>query len=310
MHPAYRFALFQLAICLVLLGASETHAHGSIGKRFIPTLFSIEDPFVADELSFLAGFLEEPAKGDEPAIDEIEIEAEFSKRVTSKFAVSIAGEFKSLDPQDGPGENGFGNLELGGKYQFLTIPESEVVASIAFEAEIGKTGKEDVESNRFSTLSPSLLYGVGAGSLPEALNYLRPFALTGVVGANIPTASRSAGEANPITLTWGFAVHYSLPYLDAFVKETGLPPFLNRLVPIVEIALETCVDRPADCEGGTTGTVNPGLVWTGSKLQIGAAARIPINDKTGDDVGAFVLVHFFIDDMFPDSLGRPIWGAD
>jgi hypothetical protein len=301
-----------LPIAGVLISTLFTHsanAHGVIGKRFMPTLFAVEDPFVADELSFLAGFLEEPAKGGEPALDETEIEGEFSKRITPKLNLSIGVPYKHLDPQGGPSESGFGNLELGAKYQFLTLPKAEVVASIAFSAEIGKTGREKAESDRFSTLSPSLLYGIGGGALPESLRLFRPLALTGVVGASFSTASRSAGEANPITLSWGFAVQYSLAYLDAFVAKTGLPAVLNRIVPVVEINLETCIDRPADCQGGTSGTVNPGLIWVGSKFQLAAAARIPINQKTGDDVGVFALVHFFIDDMFPDSLGRPIWNA-
>ncbi len=43
-------------------------------------------------------------------------------------------------------------------------------------------------------------------------------------------------------------------------------------------------------------------------MQLGVAAQILVNDRTGNDVGVLALVHFFVDDLFPNSLGRPIFG--
>jgi hypothetical protein len=54
--------------------------------------------------------------------------------------------------------------------------------------------------------------------------------------------------------------------------------------------------------------VNPGLIWFGNVVQLGLAAQIPINDRTGNDLGVLALVHFFVDDLFPHSLGRPVFG--
>ena len=53
--------------------------------------------------------------------------------------------------------------------------------------------------------------------------------------------------------------------------------------------------------------VNPGLIWFGKFLQLGVEATIPINERTGKHVGVLGLVHVFIDDLFPHSLGRPIF---
>jgi hypothetical protein len=36
-------------------------------------------------------------------------------------------------------------------------------------------------------------------------------------------------------------------------------------------------------------------------------AIIPINERTGKNVGIRGLVHLFIDDLFPQSLGRPLF---
>lgn len=66
-------------------------------------------------------------------------------------------------------------------------------------------------------------------------------------------------EDNPTTLTWGFTVQYNLNYLQSHVRDVGMVAPFDRMVPLVEFALETCVSD--DCDGDTTGTVNPGLIW-------------------------------------------------
>ena len=112
-------------------------------------------------------------------------------------------------------------------------------------------------------------------------------------------------EKNPVTLSWGFTIQYSFPYLQSFVKDIGLGTPFNRMIILVEIPLETCLNR--GCSGQTRGTVNPGLIWYGKFVQFGVEATIPVNERTGKNVGIFGLVHFFFDDIFPQSLGRPIF---
>jgi hypothetical protein len=36
---------------------------------------------------------------------------------------------------------------------------------------------------------------------------------------------------------------------------------------------------------------------------------IPVNSRTGSDVGFIVQLHFYLDDLFPHSLGRPLFGG-
>ena len=45
-------AVTIIAIAAVLTAASTAEAHGMVGKRFFPATLAIDDPFVADELSF------------------------------------------------------------------------------------------------------------------------------------------------------------------------------------------------------------------------------------------------------------------
>jgi hypothetical protein len=43
--------------------------------------------------------------------------------------------------------------------------------------------------------------------------------------------------------------------------------------------------------------------------QIALEALIPINAASGHNVGAVAELHFFLDDIFPDSLGKPLFGG-
>jgi hypothetical protein len=109
-------------------------------------------------------------------------------------------------------------------------------------------------------------------------------------------------ERNPDTLQVGLAIEYSLPYLQSFVKDVGLPAPFDRVVPLVELSLEKPIDRGG---GRWTGTVNPGLVWAGKYMQLGIEAVIPVNGA-GGGTGVLMQLHFFLDDLFPRSLGRPL----
>ena len=312
----------RLVACVVLLLlslAALVGAHGFAGQRFFPTTLAIDDPFVSDELSFLVRHIKEPGTGEESATVSTEIAAEYTKRLTPRLGLSLGGTFRHLDPEEGPTENGFGNLEVGAKYQVFTSARSEALLSVGLTAEVGGTGRRAVGAESFSTLSPGLFFGKGFGDLPASLPYLRPFALTGVLAANVPTRRETVTlrvdpttgaltqdiAQNPITLSWGFTLQYNLQYLQAFVKDVGLGTPFNRMIPLVELALETCLNR--GCGGQTTGTVNPGLIWFGKYLQLGLEATIPISTRSGKNVGVLGLVHLFIDDLFPHSLGRPLF---
>ena len=58
----------------------------------------------------------------------------------------------------------------------------------------------------------------------------------------------------------------------------------------------------------TTGTINPGVIWVGKYYQVGVEAMIPVNRQSGTGVGGIVQLHLFLDDIFPNSIGRPLFG--
>jgi len=179
--------------------------------------------------------------------------------------------------------------------------------------DIGGSGAKRVGAEPWSTITPALFFGKGFGDLPPDAKFLRPFAVTGQLGIGFPTRASTttvgsdggtAVERNPHVLQWGFAVEYSFPYLQSFVQDVGLAAPFNRMIPVVEFAMSTALDRGAS---GTTGTINPGIIWAGTYFQLAAEAQIPVNKASGRHTGWIVQLHFYLDDLFPNSLGRPLF---
>ena len=140
---------------------------------------------------------------------------------------------------------------------------------------------------------------------------LRPIAVTGFVGIAMPTAASTRStdadiEAHADALQYGFALEYSLIYLQEQVKDIGLRAPFDRLIPLIEFSVETALHRGQ--AGQTTGTINPGVIWSGKYAQFGVEAIIPINARTGSSVGVIAQLHLYLDDLSPRSLGRPLCG--
>ncbi|HEX3700963.1 MAG TPA: hypothetical protein VHV27_09850 [Phenylobacterium sp.] len=286
-----------------LCAAGAASAHAVVGNRFFPATLSTDDPGVADELSLptVSAF----RTGDDPAARELDIDGEWSKRITRDFGISFDESWTRLKTPDGGSSQGFQNLETTLKYQFLTDPEHEAILAAGVSYEWGGTGAAGVGAERHGSVTPTIYFGKGAGDLPDSLAWARPLAVTGLVGYAVPTRSREDGELVPRVLTYGVALEYSLPYLAAHVKDLGLPAFVNGLTPLVEASFETPVANAAGAR--TTGTVNPGVIWSGRHFQVGAEATLPINRQSGRGAGFLVQIHFFLDDLFPHSIGKPIW---
>lgn len=330
-------------VALVLAVPAIAHAHGFVGKRFFPATLATEDPFVADELSLPTVLWQKmPGGGDAPGARETHVSAEFAKRITENLGVGIGTTYKIMRPDVGDTQRGFDNLEVHFKYAFYRNDAHEAIVSAGIDWDIGGTGARRVGAESFSTITPAVFFGKGLGDLPDDVKWLRPLAITGQVGVGFPTRSstlvaaeddeaaskalaqragllgarelRHGGHAHsasgegdverhPHTLDWAFSIQYSVPYLQSFVQDVGLTAPFNRMIPVVEFAMSTALDRGAS---GTTGTVNPGIIWAGQNIQWAIEAVIPINRSSGEGVGVLAQLHFFLDDLFPQTLGRPL----
>ncbi len=300
-----------LALALSLVTLEPAQAHGLIGKRFLPATLAIDDPFVADELSLpTVSSIKMPGSGDGNRTWETDVSAEFSKRLSPDLGFSLLGTWKALNPDQGPSLTGFDNLEVTLKYQFFKSPEHETLVSAGVAWEVGGTGSKKVGSDSFDRVTPTLFFGKGFGDLPDSLEWFKPIAVTGVFGYSLPTRVRNqtisiaddgsvdiARDLNPEIVRWGFSLQYSLQYLQSFVRDVGLPAPLNRMIPIVEFAMQTPTNGPQ--AGHTTGTINPGIIWFGRYVQVGIEAQFPVNGATGKNVGVLGQLHFYLDDILP-----------
>ena len=310
-----------VAVCLIFTLALpiRAHAHGFAGDYFFPATLTIEDPFVADELSLPTfSTIIEPSEGDEAAARTIELSAELSKRITKDWQLSIETGYVFRRAAGESFVSGFDDLAIGTKYQFLRNAEHELIGSVGFEWEIGGTGGRNIGADSFSTMSPALFLGKGFGDLPDAVWFLRPLAITAAFDLAIPLRASNKSvsfeevsgeqeievENNPDVFEWGFAVQYSLIYLQGHVRDLGIRGLLSRLIPLVEFSFQSPLDRGQ--AGLITGTVNPGVIWSGKYFQVGVEAIIPINERTGNNVGVIAQLHFYLDDILP-SVFKPLF---
>jgi len=309
---------------LAALAASTTiaRAHEIVGNRFFPATLAIDDPGVNDELALPT--ISSSKTGDDPSFKQLDVSAEFSKRITEDFAVSFAPTWSRLYAPGGPtmtGARGFQNLETTFKYRLFKNAEHEFVMSAGLEIEWGGSGAQGVGAERFTVYTPTIYFGKGFGDLPSSLNWARPFAITGQIGYAIPGVSKITAasvdpdsgeqaidtEFNPRVFNWGATLQYSMPYLKSAVADLGLPDFINRLIPIVEASMQTPVSNTATSGTVTTGNINPGFIYAGNKYQVAVEAMIPVNRQSGTSVGIIGQLHFFLDDIFPTTLGRPVF---
>ncbi len=316
MKPLHRAGLSAMRASLLLasLLPSVAFAHSVAGNRIFPATLAIDDPGVDDELA-LPTFTYLPVNPD--GVGEYDFSFEFDKRITPNFQLSVSDTFTHL----APGGSGFQNLGLGAKYLAYVNPEHEFMASLGVDTDVGETGSARVGADPFSTITPNVYVGKGFGDLPTTMTLLRPIAITGQFGVSIPTDAHTttssvdpvsglpvyATEANATTFNWGFTLQYSLPYMNANVQEVGGPDVFKHLVPIVEAAFETPVANTTIGQRETTGTVQPGVIYMADTYQVALEAVVPINGASGHNVGVVAELHFFLDDIFPHSLGKPIF---
>jgi hypothetical protein len=288
-----------------LLPAADATAHGFAGDRFFPATILTDDPFVADEMS-LPTVTRAPTAAD--GTKEYDVDVDLSKRLTRNLDITFADTWKWVKAPGSPAITGLDALATGVQYQLFIDGPREAMALVGLNTTWGHTGRvQALGAPDFTTLSPTFDFGKGFGDLFEPTSFLRPFAITGNLSLDFPTKVESNGNPNSNNFNYGFAFEYSLEYLQHHVKDVGIGPPFDHLIPLVEIALTTPFNRGQG--GNTTGTVQPGLIWSGQYYQLGAELIFPINSLSGHGIGGLVQFHLYLDDLFPKSIGKPLFGS-
>ncbi len=200
--------------------------------------------------------------------------------------------------------NGWDNVTLTVKDELPCDEQHEFLVSLGVIHEFAGTGsallREAGAIDAVGSTTPTIYIGKGLGDLP--IGFFRPLAVTGELGYQISDSS----SVRPDQWNYAASLQYSIPYLQQHVKALNIPDFFTRLVPAVEVALSTPPNGP------TTGTIAPGVFYEANKWQVGIEAVIAANGPTRrlQGSGFIAQFHVFLDDVFPDLLGRPLIDKD
>jgi len=287
-----------VALCTGLV-AGSAHAHGVVGQR------SFIEPFITEDVNPKNEFVIGRPEWDHSREGRtLSLGFGLEKKISDRFSLTLDSEWLDItpNPAEEPHESGFNNLGITLKYAFFIDPDHEAITSIALES-TAPTGTPDVGAEGDPSFKPFLLYGKGAGDLPEVVKYLRPFAVQGDAGFEIGT-----DRARTTTLAHNVAIEYSVPYLQSFVRDFGLGwPFKNLIVD-GEFNFEHGVN--GEDQGKSSVFATPGIVYMDRYVEVGVAGRFPLNQHAHDELdwGIIWIVDLFIDDILPWSRWQPFGG--
>jgi len=301
-------------VAILLASVSPALSHTIVGDRLFPATLAIDDPGVNDELALpsFAYMTSANPDGSDGSIN-YNLGWEYSKTITANLGFSVGSE--GYKWQKSPNAQGWGNIETQLKYVFFQDPKHEFIFSGAVNANWANSGSPQsagLPSDPYTTLTGKVYVGKGFGD--ASADWVRPFALTGEFDYNIPTVTANAdGSLNPRTVTYGATVQYSLLYMNSYVHE--VPELFKRLIPAFEATFTSPVANiplavPGDFSPNTTtGVFGPSLYYVGNYFEVGVMAQIPINSASGKNVGVMAVLDFFLDDIAPTTLGKPLFGA-
>jgi hypothetical protein len=286
----------------IMLGGFMTaraHAHGVVGQR------SFIEPFITEDVNPKNEFVIARPEWDHSRDGRtLSLGFGLEKKISDRFSLTLDSEWDDITPKprDEPHASGFNNLGITLKYAFFINPEHEAITSVALES-TAPTGTEQVGAEKDWSFKPFLLYGKGAGDLPNTLKYLRPLAVQGDAGFEIST-----DQDRTTTLAHNIAVEYSIPYLQSFVRDFGLRWPFNALIADTEFNFEHGVN--GEEHGKTAAFVTPGFVYMDRYVEVGVAGRFPLNARAHEELdwGIVWIVDIFIDDIFPWTRWQPIGG--
>lgn len=322
-------AIVAAAVGSIVVGQAD--AHVIAGEREFPITLTIGDPGVADEASIpILTYQRQPDDPGTGRAYQYNISADFYKRVTENVSIGVSDGYSIRTSQFGKNQTGFQDLNVILKYRTWVDAPHEAIVSLGMIRELGRTGTSRVGADEYGSTTPTIYFGKGFGDVPVPL--LRPFAITGTLGytfadkklkaSGVAPPGFGASAASGVSglaaeqfnrgyanrLTGGVSLQYSLPYLRSQVRDVGLPDFLNRFIPLVEVAYSSPASRPSNL--GTQVVVAPGFIYVAKDYQIGVEALIPANRASGRFVGVIAQLHVFFEDLFPMTIGKPLFGGE
>jgi hypothetical protein len=293
----------SLPLCAagLLVLPADALAHAVCGERVFPATLGIDDPGINDELS-IPTLTYLPSNSD--GAREFDVGAfSWTKTITPNVGIVISDGATFLHP----GGSGWAPLSTALQVGNFCWAEHELMATVSFEVDWSGTGTGS-QIQPFNTYQPVIDVGKGFGDLPKSLKLLQPAAVTFELSETFPGQSSTNGSLNPTTLNGGFTLQYSLPYYNSHVAGID-SEFLKHLIPITEFTFSKPVSNFETGTNGVTGTVQPGVIYLTNHYQIGVEAILPLNSGSGHGLGVVFSVDLYLDDLLPNSLGKPLFGT-
>jgi hypothetical protein len=299
--------LLAAAPLLLPLGMQHAQAHAVAGARIFVNTLLIDDPGVGDEANLPLFSVTSP-DGKSTVTD---LNFEYDKTITENLGIGAGTDYDWItnDAADAKkSHGGFDDPYIQLKYRWILLPAHEFISSIAIQQDFGRAGTTGIDSG-FDTTTLSGYFGKGFGDLPW--DPIRPFAITGELDYNIPNSGFASGDGDINSWSGGLSLQYSIPYLQSQIKDYGLPLVLANLTPVIELGWSSAAAGSAfrPTNHPTTFQLGTGAVWTGEYDSFSTELLWPLNGASGHGLGIIGQFHLYFDDLFPDTLGKPIFGS-
>jgi hypothetical protein len=297
-RTARGLALFALAL------PTTAQAHAVAGDRIFVNTLLIDDPGVGDEASLPIASVQSP-DGKSTITD---VNVEYDKTIFSNLALGIGTDYSWITNDSADNNKAHGGLNdpyISLKYRWIVLPEHEFISSVAIEQDFGRAGTTGIDTG-YDTTVISGYFGKGLGDIP--FDPIRPFAVTGELDYNIPNAGYANGYGGLNYWAGGLSLQYSIPYLQSQIKDYGLPTLLANLTPVAELGWSSAAAGSAFRPTGdpTAFTLGTGAVWTGEYYSLSTELLWPLNGAAAHGLGVIGQFHLYFDDLFPDTLGKPL----
>ena len=296
-----------LACAGMLIHLSPATAHAVCGSRVFPVTLTLDDPGVADEMTLpQLVYTRSAADGGPGPGHDTSVQFEYDKRLTDEFGFAFNDDYNINQQNNAKTETGWDDLTVTAKWAKCLSPDHDFILGLGVIREFGHTGTTHIGTDVYGNTAPTVYFGKGLGEIP--IPELQPFGITGELSyAFADTGLRTAPVSNNgYSNQWigGMSLQYSIPYLQAQIKDYGLPEPISHLIPLVELDWTSPASSPS--ESPTTWTAAPGFIYLRTWYQVGVEALIPLNKAAGTNVGAVVQFHVFLDDLYPHGIGAPL----
>ncbi len=310
--------------CAGGMHATSALAHAVCGSRVYPVTLTLDDPGVADEITIpQVVYTRAAADGGPGPGHDTSVQFEYDKRLTDEFGFTFNDNFNINQTNNAKMETGWDDLAVTGKWAKCLSPDHDFILAFGIIREFGHTGTTHTGADAYGNTAPTVYFGKDLEEIP--IPALQPIAFTGefsyavadrelkdmqvaapgpVVPSMTPLSTLQFGTGNTNQVIGAFSVQYSIPFLQAQIKDYDLPEPIAHLIPLVEVSATAATSRPRDTVN--TWTVAAGAIYLRTWYQVGLEALIPANKASGTNVGVIFQVHVFLDDLYPHGIGAPL----